>query len=184
MTDNNDSAKLTLVRNWIEQVVIGLNFCPFARKPYDENRVSIVIDHATEDDAILEVVLKELLRLENATENELETTLIVLPNVYPDFMEFNSLLHVLNNVLELEGFEGIFQIASFHPHYQFAGTQPGARENFTNRAPYPILHLIREDSIEKVLALHPDPDSIPENNIKRLNQFTETQLNTYFAYLF
>lgn len=184
MTENNDAAHLTLVRNWIEQVVIGLNFCPFARKPYDEKRVSIVIDHATEDDAILEVVLKELLNLENSTASKLETTLIVLPNAYHDFIEYNSLLHVLNNVLELEGFEGVFQIASFHPHYQFAGTQPEARENFTNRAPFPILHLIREDSIEKVLALHPDPDSIPETNIKRLNQLSEAQLSSYFAYLF
>lgn len=184
MADNNDTAQLTLVRNWIEQVVIGLNFCPFARKPYDEKRVSIVINNATEDDAILETVLSELLRLENSTASELETTLIVLPDAYPDFMEFNSLLHVLNNVLEIEGFEGMFQIASFHPDYQFAGTEPDARENFTNRAPFPILHLIREDSIEKVLALHPDPDSIPENNIKRLNQLSEDQLNAYFAYLF
>ena len=184
MTEKDEAQHLALVRTWIEQVVIGLNFCPFARKPYDENRVRIVLDYATDDDAILEAVLKELLSLESTTASELETTLIVLPNAYPDFIEFNSLLHVLNDVLEIEGFEGIFQIASFHPHYQFAGTQADSRENFTNRAPFPILHLIREDSIEQVLALHPDPDSIPDNNIKRLNQLSESQLSTYFAYLF
>jgi hypothetical protein len=184
MSENTDSAYLMAVRQWIEQVVIGLNFCPFARKPFEEKRVSIVVDHATQDDAILEVVLKELLRLENTSASELETTLIVLPEAYPDFMEFNSLLYVLNDVLEMEGFEGIFQIASFHPHYQFAGTQAQDRENFTNRAPYPILHLIREDSVEQVLALHPDPDNIPNTNIQRLNQLSDAQLKAYFSYLF
>lgn len=184
MTDNIDSVFLNKVHDWIKDVVIGLNFCPFARKPFEEKRVSIVITHASEDDAILEVVLAELIRLENTSSEQLETTLIVLPDAYPDFLAFNSLLYVLNDVLEMEGLAGTFQIASFHPQYQFAGTQPEDRENLTNRAPFPILHLLREDSVEQVLEKHPDPDGIPEANIQRLNQLSESQLKAYFSYLF
>lgn len=184
MSEILDASYVNEVQDWIKQVVIGLNFCPFARKPFEEQRVSIVVDHTKEDDGILEVVLRELNRLESSSSDQLETTLIVLPDVYHDFMAFNSLLHVLNEVLEFEGFTGIFQIASFHPHYQFAGTQPDDRENLTNRAPYPMLHLLREDSIEQVLSMHPDPDGIPDANIQRLNQLSESQLKAYFSYLF
>lgn len=184
MTNETYSVYIDTVNNWIKQVVIGLNFCPFARKPVEDKRVNIVIEHTSKDDDILEIVLRELLRLENTSNEQLETTLIVLPDAYPDFMQFNSLLYVLNDVLEMEGFSGIFQIASFHPKYQFAGTQPEDRENLTNRAPYPILHLLREESVEQVLEKHPDPDGIPDANIQRLKQLSEAQLKAYFSYLF
>jgi hypothetical protein len=184
MSTQQDELILQAVNDWIRQIVIGLNLCPFARKPVEDKRVSIIISHATDNDAILEVVLQALLALENTPASELETSLIVLPEAYSDFIEFNDILHVLNNVLELEGFEGMLQIASFHPRYQFAGTRAGDRENYTNRAPYPILHLIREESVEQALASHPDPDAIPENNIRRLQQLSEDEFRTLFSYLF
>lgn len=168
---------------WLKTIVIGLNFCPFAKKPFDSNRVRIVCNETIEEDVILEIVLAELIKLEESKSSELETTLIALPNAYPDFHDFNGLLYVLNNVIEMEGFEGIFQIASFHPAYQFSGTQVDDVENYTNRAPYPILHLIREDSISIALEQHPDPDSIPDKNIKRLQSLSQSQLKDYFSFL-
>lgn len=172
------------VVNWLKTIVIGLNFCPFARKPFESNLVRIVCEEAVEEDAILELVLTELLKLEDTEASEIETTLIVLPKAYKDFHDFNGLLFVLNNVLELEGFEGIFQIASFHPAYQFAGTDIDDVENFTNRAPYPILHILREDSLSRVLDSHPDPDGIPDKNIRYLKDLSPEKLKDYFCYLY
>lgn len=172
------------VIGWIQNIVVGLNLCPFARKPFESHQVRIVCEEVTEEDAILEVVLRELCLLEDTPAQELETTLIALPKAYANFNEFNSLLYVLNEVLVLEGFEGVFQIASFHPHYQFAGTHTDDLENFTNRAPYPIIHLIREDSVSAALDSHPDPDSIPENNIKRLESMSASEVKALFSYLF
>ncbi len=172
------------VISWLKTIVIGLNFCPFARKPFESNLVRIVCNEASKEDEILELVLSELITLEESKASEIETTLIVLPKAYPNFHDFNSLLYVLNNVIELEGFEGVFQIASFHPEFQFSDTEVSDVENYTNRAPYPILHLLREDSLSKVLDLHPDPDGIPYKNIERLKSFTVTELKDYFSYLF
>lgn len=172
------------VINWLKTIVIGLNFCPFARKPFESNLVRIVCEEVIEEDAILELVLSELINLEETTASEIETTLIALPKAYKDFNDFNGLLFVLNNILELEGFEGIFQIASFHPAYQFADTEINDVENFTNRAPYPILHILREDSLSIALDSHPDPDSIPVKNIKCLKSLSQEQLKNYFSYLY
>lgn len=172
------------VIQWLKTIVIGLNFCPFARQPFESNRVRIVCEEFTEEDAILELVLDELIKLEETEASEIETTLIVLPKVYPDFNDFNSLLFVLNNVLEMEGFEGIFQIANFHPAYQFADTEAHDVGNYTNRAPYPILHLLREDSLSHALDKHPDPDGIPDKNILCLKSLSESQLRDYFSYLY
>lgn len=172
------------VISWIKNIVIGLNFCPFARRPFESQQVSIICEEVSEEDAVLEVVLRELLRLEKTVADDLETTLIVLPKAYACFNEFNSLLFVLNEVLVLEGFEGIFQIASFHPKYQFADTEYDDVENFTNRSPYPIVHLIREESVSAALDSHPDPDAIPDNNINRLKLMPEEELKALFSYLF
>lgn len=172
------------VVNWLKTIVIGLNFCPFARKPFESNLVRIVCEEVVEEDAILELVLSELLKLEETDASEIETTVIALPKAYKDFNNFNSLLFVLNNVLELEGFEGIFQIASFHPAYQFAGTEIDDVGNFTNRSPYPILHILREDSLSRALDSHPDPDGIPDKNIRFLKSLSPEKLKDYFCYLY
>lgn len=188
MNDKNEDFKHEDYRyeviNWVQSVVIGLNLCPFARKPFEAQQVRIVCEQVSEEDAVLEVVLRELLLLEKTPAEEIETTLIALPDAYPSFNDFNSVLFVLNEVLELEGFEGMFQIASFHPHYQFAGTQIDDVENFTNRSPYPIIHIIREESVSKALDIHPDPDAIPDNNIHHLNAMSESEFKSVFSYLF
>lgn len=169
---------------WLETIVIGMNFCPFARKPFESDLVRLTSSDAQKDDDILEKVLEELNRLEDTPSSELETTLIIFPNAYPDFEAFNSLLYVLNEMLVMEGFEGTFQIASFHPDYQFAGTNKQDVENYTNRAPYPIIHLLREDSVYDALEQHPDPDNIPNKNIQRLQSLSEQDLKKYFSYIY
>lgn len=180
----NSADILNNTRAWLETIVIGMNFCPFARKPFESELVRLTCSAAEKDDDILEVVLEELNRLEDSSSSDLETTLIIFPDIYPDFEAFNSLLYVLNEMLVLEGFEGIFQIASFHPNYQFAGTEKHDVDNYTNRAPYPIIHLLREDSVSEALDKHPDPDNIPMQNIQRLQSLSEQVLKTYFSYLY
>lgn len=180
----NSADILNNTKAWLETIVIGMNFCPFARKPFESELVRLTCSAAEKDDDILEVVLEELNRLEDSSSSDLETTLIIFPDIYPDFEAFNSLLYVLNEMLVLEGFEGIFQIASFHPNYQFAGTEKHDVDNYTNRAPYPIIHLLREDSVSEALDKHPDPDNIPMQNIQRLQSLSEQELKTYFSYLY
>ncbi len=184
MTSEHAAFYVEKVSEWLRNIVIGLNFCPFARKPYEEKRVNIAVCFAEDNDSILEAVLSELIKLENHSADTLETTLLVLPRAFNDFLIFNDFLHVLEDVLQMEGFEGVFQIASFHPNYQFAGTKADDRENYTNRAPYPILHFLREESVEKALELHPDPDAIPEKNIQCLTQMTEEEFKKIFTFLF
>lgn len=180
----NSADILNNTKAWLETIVIGMNFCPFARKPFESELVRLTCSAAEKDDDILEVVLEELNRLEDSSSSDLETTLIIFPDIYPDFDAFNSLLYVLNEMLVLEGFEGIFQIASFHPNYQFAGTEKHDVDNYTNRAPYPIIHLLREESVSEALDKHPDPDNIPMQNIQRLQSLSEQELKTYFSYLY
>jgi uncharacterized protein len=150
-------------RQWLEEVVIGLNLCPFARKELVNNRVRFVVSSADSEEALLAVLQAELLHLDDHPETE--TTLLVHPDVLADFETYNDFLAVGDGLLELLELDGIFQIASFHPDYRFAGTGADDAENFTNRSPFPMLHLLREASVERAVESHPDPDAIPERNI-------------------
>lgn len=172
------------VQTWLEAVVIGLNLCPFAAKPHRQKLIRIEICPATTQSELLTHLLQELTLLSNTPAHTLETTLLVLPNMLADFYEYNDFLDDAERLLRKKGFEGELQIASFHPDYCFAGTQPEDAENLTNRSPYPILHLIREDSIEEALSKYSDPDSIPETNIKRVKSLTPEQKKALFPYLF
>jgi uncharacterized protein len=150
-------------RQWLEEVVIGLNLCPFARKELVNNRVRFVVSSADSEEALLAELQAELLHLDDHPETE--TTLLVHPGVLADFDTYNEFLAVGDGLLELLELDGIFQIASFHPDYRFADTGPDDAENFTNRSPFPMLHLLREASVERAVESHPDPDAIPERNI-------------------
>jgi uncharacterized protein len=150
-------------RQWLEEVVIGLNLCPFARKELMNNRVRFVVSAADSEEALLAELQAELLYLDDHPETE--TTLLVHPGVLADFDTYNEFLAVGDGLLELLELDGIFQIASFHPDYRFADTGPDDAENFTNRSPFPMLHLLREASVERAVESHPDPDAIPERNI-------------------
>lgn len=148
--------------------MIGLDLCPFAKSVYRGDRVRFQVSGQRSAVGLIQELCTELLYLQAASPDECETTLLIHPWVMADFLEFNDFLEACETaVVDLE-LEGVIQVASFHPDYQFAGTLPDAIENFTNRSPYPTLHLLREASVERALASVADPDAIYENNILRL----------------
>ncbi|RLA09911.1 MAG: DUF1415 domain-containing protein [Gammaproteobacteria bacterium] len=159
-------AIVAAVRCWVEEVVVGLNLCPFARAELIEDRVRFFVSEATDEQQLLTDLQTELERLES--DDSVETTLLIHPQVLTDFDDYNQFLDLADRLLEELDFEGVCQIASFHPDYQFAGTQPGDAQNYTNRAPYPVLHLLREASLERAIASFTDVELIPERNIELL----------------
>jgi hypothetical protein len=149
---------------WLERAVIGLNLCPFAKSVYTKGQVHLAISEARTPDAV-ETDLRAQLQALQALEPEVrDTTLLVLPHALPDFLDFNDFLDDADAVLDELDPEGDIQIASFHPDYQFAGTEPDDVTNFSNRSPYPILHLLREDSVERAVEAVPDAADIFERN--------------------
>ncbi|WP_261818065.1 DUF1415 domain-containing protein [Vibrio gallicus] len=168
---------------WLEQVVIGLNLCPFAHKPNKKNQIKIAISDATTEEALLEFILLELKQLDSTPPQQLETTLVVAANMLDDFMDYNFFLDWVDALLKQEDYEGIYQVASFHPDYCFGGTEPDDAENLTNRSPYPTIHLIREESMERVLKHYPNPEAIPDNNIERVQALSDKQKAKLFPYL-
>ena len=154
------------VRNWVETVVIGLNLCPFAKRELVRNRVRFSVTEALTEEQLLEDLQAELELLNN--DETIETTLLIHPDVLQDFYDYNQFLNYVDDLLGQLELDGIYQVASFHPKYQFGGTEPDDVENYTNKSPYPMLHLIRESSLEQAIATYPDSDKIPERNIELL----------------
>ena len=169
-TDHLAPDPIAVTRNWLEKAVIGLNLCPFAKAVYVKQQVRFVLSDATTPEALLEQLAEELVLLRETPVEQIDTTLIVLPEVLTDFLEYNDFLDNADAVLEALDLPGILQVASFHPQYQFEGVAPDDVSNYTNRAPYPILHLLREDSVERAVAAFPDPDVIVERNIATLDK--------------
>ncbi|WP_196582985.1 DUF1415 domain-containing protein [Aliivibrio fischeri] len=172
------------VQQWLEDVVIGLNLCPFAAKPNRNKQIKIFVSEATTEEALLEDILQELMNLDSKTAEELETTLVAIPNMLQDFMDYNFFLDWVDALIKQQEWEGIYQIATFHPDYCFGGAEPEDDENLTNRSPYPVLHLIREESMEKVLKHYPNPEAIPDTNIARVEELTLEERRKLFPYLF
>lgn len=166
-----DSATVTdHTRQWLEKAVIGLNLCPFAKAPHVKNLVRISVSQARHLDGFLEDLDRELQLLGDTPADELETTLLVHPTLFPDFDTFNQMLDIADAALVDNSLEGIVQIAPFHPDFQFEGTDSDDIGNYTNRSPYPTLHLIREDSIAKAAQAFPDASAIFERNIALLEK--------------
>ncbi|OHR76049.1 DUF1415 domain-containing protein [Neisseria sp. HMSC70E02] len=166
-----DSATVTdHTRQWLEKAVIGLNLCPFAKAPHVKNLVRISVSQARHLDGFLEDLDRELQLLGDTPADELETTLLVHPTLFPDFDTFNQMLDIADAAVVDNGLEGIIQIAPFHPDFQFEGTDSDDIGNYTNRSPYPTLHLIREDSIAKAAQAFPDASAIFERNIALLEK--------------
>src|SRR5688572_9780505 len=152
-------------RRWLERAVIGLNLCPFAKAVYVKEQVRFVLSDATEPMDLLETLGEELALLRDTDPGEIDTTLIVHPHVLQDFIAYNDFLGDADGLVEAMDLEGVLQVASFHPQYQFADSGPDDVENCTNRSPWPTLHLLREDSVSRAVAAYPDPDVIVERNI-------------------
>ena len=156
-------------QEWLEKAVIGLNLCPFAKAVHIKNQIRYVVTPATSEEEVLQTLIRELQYLAQTSPSLVDTTLIIHPEVFPDFLDYNEFLAVAEGAVQAENLEGVIQIASFHPQYQFAGTEPQDNTNYTNRSPYPMLHLLRESSLTKVLETFPNPELIPEKNMETLN---------------
>lgn len=180
----DDERVVTETQCWLVDVVIGLNLCPFASKPQRAGAVRFVCSKATKEETLLEDLQQELCLLAETSVEKIETTLLIVPYFLHDFYDYNQFLEWVDQLLRRESWEGVIQVASFHPEYCFAGTEPEDAENLTNRAPYPILHLIREDRLEEVLEKYPDSDQIPEANITKMNQLSQKDRQRLFPYLF
>ncbi len=159
-----DTLIIEQTQKWIRSVVIDLNFCPFAAKALLKKSIHYSVLNKPDLEMSLGSVIKEMHYLDS--NNDIETTFIILPDRFNDFEEYLSLVDKAQTLLEQEGYEGIYQLASFHPDYCFDGAEKDDAANYTNRSVYPMLHLLREDSITKALSLYKDPESIPEHNIK------------------
>ena len=170
MARPSDAEVLDRTRAWLEKAVIGLNLCPFAKAVYARDRVRLVVSQARHIDDLLEELDGELDLLVATPPEQIDTTLIVHPTLFPDFLDFNDFLEIADGVLAEHALEGVIQLASFHPQYQFEGTEPEDMGNYTNRAPYATLHLLREDAVERAVATLADPDSIYRDNIQRLEE--------------
>ena len=167
MTDGpHDAAQVEReVRSWLERAVIGLNLCPFAKAVYAKDQVRIVVSDASTERALLEQLGEELALLRDTPAESIDTTLLVHPQVLGDFLAYNEFLGDADALVEALELDGVLQVASFHPDYQFADSAPDDVENLTNRAPYPILHLLREASVDRAVEAYPEPDAIIERNI-------------------
>jgi len=165
-----DADVIHVTKQWIARAVIGLNLCPFARAPLAQQRVRFSVSHADNEDVLLDDLCEELVALQTADPKICETTLLIHPHVLTEFLDYNDFLGAAETVVQVLGLEGKLQVASFHPGYQFAETDADAIENCTNRSPYPILHLLRESSIERALESIVDPDEIHCRNIASLRK--------------
>jgi len=166
----SDENVIAAMREWIEKAVIGLNLCPFAKAVYVKNQVRYVVSHAQHLDGFLEDLDRELDFLAAADPDEIDTTLLIHPTLLPDFLDFNDFMQLAEAAVDEHGLDGVIQIASFHPRFQFEGTGPDDIGNYTNRAPFPTLHLLREASIERAVAAFPEAETIYERNIEALQK--------------
>lgn len=156
-------------RAWVDRAVIGLNLCPFAKAVQVKGLVRYVVSEAADGAALVDHLRDELQLLVDADHTKIDTTLLIHPRVLTDFVEFSSFLPTANAVLKSLGLTGTLQVASFHPNYQFADTEADDVTNATNCSPYPTLHLLREESIDRAVAAFPDPEAIYANNMRTLD---------------
>jgi len=161
---------IAATKGWLEKAIIGLNLCPFARAVYVRDQIRYVVSEAETPEALLADLLVELQGLAAADPGKIDTTLIIHPRVLGDFLDYNDFLGVADAAVADLGLEGVIQIASFHPEYQFAGSAPDDIENYTNRSPYPMLHLLREASVERAVAAFPDASEIYERNMATMRR--------------
>lgn len=167
---NSSEDVIRQTKNWLNEIVIGLNLCPFAARPFNDNSIDYVVASTQGKKPTIEQHLHQLANCFNKLDEtvSIETSLLIFPDGYDRFDDYLELLHLSNLLLEDLNYSGIYQLASFHPQYLFEDTTEDDVSNFTNRSPYPMLHIIREHSLEKAIASYPDIEMVPVNNIKKL----------------
>ncbi|MCA1713887.1 MAG: DUF1415 domain-containing protein [Gammaproteobacteria bacterium] len=168
MTAQDDP--LATTRRWLQRAVIGLNLCPFAKAVYARDQIRFVLSEANTPAMLLQQLGAELLLLRDTPADQIDTTLLIHPQVLTDFLDYNDFLDDADALVEALALDGVLQVASFHPDYQFADSAPDDIGNCSNRAPYPILHILREDSVARAVAAFPDPDAIVKRNIATLQK--------------
>lgn len=164
----SDDEVVAQTKLWLERAVIGLNLCPFAKSVHIKNQIRYVVSPAQTPEELAADLVAELEVLAEANPEKIDTTLLIHPYVMQDFLDYNDFLEVADVTVEELDLDGILQVASFHPQYQFEGTDFDDIDNYTNRAPFPTLHLIREESIDKAVAAFPEAEEIYEKNIQTL----------------
>ena len=169
-TPPDNTQVIAETRAWVDRAVIGLNLCPFAKAPQVKGLVRYVVSQASDPAALLADLITELERLAEASADKLETTLLIHPQVLGDFAEYNDFIAVAEDTVAELDLEGVLQVASFHPQFQFEGTDESDVSNATNRSPYPTLHLIREESIDRAVEAFPEAEAIYEVNIATMEK--------------
>lgn len=183
ITPSSSLSPEQLTQQWFERVVLGLNLCPFAHKPARENTIRFITSETTEEHALLERVRQEAQHLEDTSPSVCETTVIVVTQLLGDFYDYQFFISEAERMLQQNGWHNDIQIASFHPNYCFAYTEPSDASNLTNRSPYPLIHLLREASVTDALKNVDNPEEIPKNNIERMEGLSEKEKTALFFYL-
>jgi len=167
MTDNHEIIKLQTLK-WVKDIIVKYNICPFAKKELERKTIHCAVLDTSDLTELLEHVNAEFIRLD--TNQDIATTLVVMPKLSTSFDDFLDLIDYANDLLEMQDYEGVYQLAHMHPKYRFDDSGIKDAANFTNRSPYPILHIIREDEMARVLRVFPNPEEIPERNIELLRE--------------
>ncbi|SMF56323.1 DUF1415 domain-containing protein [Pseudobacteriovorax antillogorgiicola] len=168
------------VRQWIQEAVINLNLCPFARPVFKHKQIRYVVQNASDPESLLKTLQEEFDQLETQDRASLATTLIIAPGL-GDFDNFLDMAYLMDHYLDQTPLRGVYQIATFHPEYQFEGADSDSVENYTNRSPLPVFHIIREDDIEQARQVYPDTESIPIKNQKKLKEMGRAKVLAMFA---
>jgi len=171
---DKDQIVIQQTKNWVEQIVIGLNLCPFAAQPLQNDGIEFSVNPGDSTEQHLHQLADCFTRLD--TSADIETSLLIYPDAYQSFDDYLDMLDIANHLLADLNYAGTYQIASFHPDYRFEGSAEDDAANFSNRSPYPMLHLIRESGLEKAIANYPDVDLVPKNNIKKLQDIGYEQM--------
>ncbi len=175
---------LAELEQWLDAVVIGQQLCPFAARPRQQDAVRIVVSASTDPEQLLQQFYAELMKLADSEPAALETTLMVVPALQASFDDYWEFVGVAESLLEQSPWRGQFQVASFHPQYIFEGCEADDPANYSNRSPWPILHLLREDSVAAAIASHPDVSAIPERNVELLRAMESETLRALFPWHF
>jgi hypothetical protein len=172
----NDRIVVEHTRRWISSFVIGLGLCPFAQRVFDADGIRYAVSHSGDERSLLGDLASELHLLNTSSSTQIETTLLIHPYVLGDFLDYNDFLSVVDQLLEELCLRGTIQVASFHPQYRFAGTEPDVAENYTNRSPYPMLHLLRETSVSQAVDTSDDVLKIPRRNIETMRNLGQQRI--------
>jgi len=176
MSKNTAQQQLTLTQQWLETIVVGMNLCPFAKPVVKAQSLRYALTQTSDSEQLLRFFLAELEKIAQASEQQIATTLVIMPSAVADFYDYLDLLAQCQGLLESAQLAGEFQLASFHPGYLFAGVDIDDMSHWTNRSPYPMLHIIRQGQMSRLLAGYPNPESIPQRNIQLLRELGRAEL--------